>query len=229
MNYERKHARSVFVEHRRHCWWRSWCKPLDASHGICVWLATDWDCRRPRDCIPYSCFSLPALAASAQDFGIWGVDDPPRSRICSDPPIHCRGPCFRLVPRRWLARREERFPVKLRLGLALVSCACCLVLVPEPWREQQRTRRCTEWRPCVAAWQFGGRSGAAIGELDVGRSWYHEHDSYLPARLVRSGSRRGGRADTSAFSGPEASALAFLGTGVASDPFLHLGGPLFVR
>ena len=28
-----------------------------------------------------------------------------------------------------------------------------------------RTKRCTEWRPRHAAWQFGSRAGAAIGEL----------------------------------------------------------------
>ena len=29
-----------------------------------------------------------------------------------------------------------------------------------------RTRRCIEWRPRIAAWQFGSRRGAAIGELN---------------------------------------------------------------
>ena len=31
--------------------------------------------------------------------------------------------------------------------------------------ERRRTRRCTEWRPRYAAWQFGSLRGAAIGEL----------------------------------------------------------------
>ena len=36
-----------------------------------------------------------------------------------------------------------------------------------PWQErEQRTKRCTEWRPRHAAWQFVRHGGAAIGELN---------------------------------------------------------------
>ena len=39
--------------------------------------------------------------------------------------------------------------------------------------EERRTRRCTEWRPRDAGWQFGSHGGAAIGELNV-ENWSGE-------------------------------------------------------
>ncbi len=43
--------------------------------------------------------------------------------------------------------------------------------VQDKWKQASteeggRTRRCTEWRPRDAGWQFGSHVGAAIGELN---------------------------------------------------------------